>query len=85
MGEPKEFLIHSLSENLITVQPRDTRLEEGEEGCSTPKNKLTFDLPRGSDGKTLGKWADANPFQTLNKEVGASCFLKKTPETLEEG
>jgi hypothetical protein len=53
-------------------------LEEGEEGCSTPKKKLTFNLPKGSNGKSKGKWVDANPFETLNEEAGASSFLKKT-------
>jgi len=85
MGEPEEFLIHSLVENLIVVQPRDKGLEVGQEGCSTLKKKLTFDLPRRSDGKPQGKWADANPFETLNEEVGVLGFLTKTPEALEEG
>ncbi len=85
MGKPEDSLIHSLAENLITVQPGDKGLEEREEGCSTPKKKLTFDLLGGSDGKSQGKWADANPFETLNGEVGALGFLKKTPEALEEG
>jgi hypothetical protein len=81
MGELEEFLIHSSVENLITVQLGD----KGEEGCNTPKKKLTFDFPGGSDGKSQGKWADANPFETLNEEVGALGFLKKTSEPLEEG
>ncbi|CAM6024278.1 unnamed protein product [Sphagnum balticum] len=85
MGEPKDFLIHSSAENLIAVQPGDKGLEEGEEGCSTPKKKLTFNLPGRSNGKFQGKWADANPFETLNKEAEALGFLKKTPEALEEG
>jgi len=51
MGESEEFFIHSPVENLIMVQPRDKGLEEGEEGCSTPKKKLIFDLPGGNDGK----------------------------------
>jgi hypothetical protein len=85
MGESKEFLIHSSTENLITVQPRDKGLEEGEEGCNTPKKKLTFNLPKGSDGKCQGKWANANPFETLNEEARASSFLKETSEVLEEG
>jgi len=49
------------------------------------KKKLTFNLLRGSNGKFQGKWANANPFETLNKEVGASGFLKETPKVLEEG
>jgi hypothetical protein len=85
MGESKEFLIHSSTENLITVQLGDKGLEEREEGCNTPKKKLTFNLPRGSNGKSQGKWANANPFETLNKEVGALGFLKDTPEVLAEG
>jgi hypothetical protein len=36
-------------------------------------------------GKSKEKWADANPFETLNKEVGVSGFLKKTSKALEEG
>jgi len=85
MGEPEEFLIHSSVEKLIVVQPGDKGLEEGEEGCSTPKKKLTFDLPGRSNGKPQGKWVDANPFETLNEEVGVLGFLTKTPEALEEG
>ncbi len=60
LGELEEFFIHSSIENLVVVQPRDKGLEEGEEGCSTPKKKLTFFLPRRSDGKSQGKWVDAN-------------------------
>jgi hypothetical protein len=52
MGESEFFFIHSLVENLIGLRPRDKGLEEREEGCNTPKKKLTFDLPRGSDGKS---------------------------------
>lgn len=78
MGELEEFCIHSSVVNLIVVQPWDKGLEEGEEGCSTPKKKLTFNLPKGSNGKSKGKWVDANPFETLNEEAGASSFLKKT-------
>jgi hypothetical protein len=87
MGEPEEFLIHSSAENLITVKPKpgDKGLEEGEKRCSTPKKKLTFDLLGGNDGKSQGKWADANPFETLNEEAGTLGILKKTPEELEEG
>jgi len=69
MGELEEFLTHPLIENLIAVQPRDKGLEEGEEKCSTPKKKLTFNLPKGSDGKSQGKWANANPFETLNERL----------------
>jgi hypothetical protein len=69
MGKLEEFFTHPLTENLITVQPRDKGLEEGEEECSTSKKKLTFDLPKGSDGKSKGKWADANPFETLNERL----------------
>jgi hypothetical protein len=60
-------------------------LEKREEGCSTPKKKLTFNLPGGSDGKSQGKWANANPFETLNEEARTLGFFKKTPEALEEG
>ncbi len=70
MREPEEFFIHSLVKNLIVLQLGDRGLEEREEGCSTPKKKLTFDLLGGSDGKSQGKWVDANPFETLNKEAG---------------
>jgi hypothetical protein len=52
------------SKNLFAVQLRDKGLEEGEEGCSTPKKKLTFDLTGGNNGKSQGKWEDANPFET---------------------
>jgi hypothetical protein len=55
MGELKVLLIHSLVENLIMVQPCDKGLEEREEGCNTPKKKLIFDLPGGSDGKSQRK------------------------------
>ncbi len=86
MGESKEFFIHSPVENLIMVLNQETKgLEEGEEGCSTPKKNLTFDLLGRNDGKFQGKWVDANPFETLNEEVGASSFFKKTLEALEEG
>jgi hypothetical protein len=85
MGEPEEFLIHSSTENLITVQPRDKGLEEGEERCNTPKKKLTFDLSGGSDGKSQGKWVNTNPFETLNEEARALGFFKKTSKALEEG
>ncbi len=54
MGELEEFLIHSSIENLVVVQPGDKGLEEGEEGCNTPKKKLTFFLPRKNDGKSKG-------------------------------
>lgn len=69
MGESEFFLIHLSAENLIVVQPGDKGLEEGEEGWSTPKKKLTFDLPGGTDGKFQGKLANANPFETLNEEA----------------
>jgi hypothetical protein len=85
MTKLEDFFIHSLAKNLIMVQPRDKGLEEGEQGCNTPKNKLIFDLLGGNDGKSQGKWADANPFGTLNEDLGASGFLKKTLEALEEG
>jgi hypothetical protein len=85
MGESEEFLIHSLVENLIVVQLGDKGLEKGEEGCNTPKKKLTFNFPEGSDGKFQRKWANANPFETLNEEAGVSGFFKKTLEALEEG
>jgi hypothetical protein len=85
MGEPEEFLIHSTAKNIIAVQLGDKGLKEGEEGCSTPKKKLTSDLPKGSDGKFQGKWANANQFETLNEEDEALGFLKKTSEALKEG
>ncbi len=85
MGELEEFLTHPSAGNLIAIQPWNKGLEEGEERCITPKKKLTFDLSEGSDGKCQGKWADANPFETLNEEAGTSGFLKKTPKALEEG
>jgi hypothetical protein len=85
MGDLEKSLTHPLVENLITIQLGDKGLEEGEEGCNTPKKKLTFNLSKGNDGKFQGKWADANPFETLNKEAGTSNFLKKTPKALEEG
>jgi len=77
MGELEEFFIHSLIENLITVQPGDKGLEEGEGGCNTPKKKLTFDLPRGNDGKFQGKWVDANPFETLMRRLELQAFSRK--------
>jgi hypothetical protein len=49
------------------------------------KKKLTFNLLKRSNGKFQGKWVDANPFETLNEEVGALGFLKETLEVLEEG
>jgi hypothetical protein len=85
MGELEEFFIHSPVQNLIVVRPGNKGLEEGEEACSTPKKKSTFDLPGRSDGKSQGKWANANPFETLNEKARASGFLKKTLEALEEG
>jgi hypothetical protein len=85
MRKLEEFLIHSSTEILIMIQTRDKGLEEGEEGCNTPKKKLIFNLPGKNDGRSQGKWVDANPFETLNEEAGVLGYLKKTPEALEEG
>ncbi len=52
MGEPKEFLIHSSAENLITVQLGKKGLKEGEDGFNTPKNKLIFNLMGRCDEKS---------------------------------
>jgi hypothetical protein len=54
MGESEEFLAHSLVENLIAIQLGDKKLEEGEEGCSTPKKKLTFASREGAMGSFKG-------------------------------
>jgi hypothetical protein len=61
MRELEEFFIHSSVENLTVLQPRDKGLEEREEGCSTPKKKLTFDLPGGNDGKVSREMGRCQP------------------------
>jgi hypothetical protein len=52
MGDFEEFFIHSSTKNLIVIQFGDKGLKDGEEGYNTLKKKLTFDLSRGSDGKS---------------------------------
>jgi hypothetical protein len=73
-----------------TVNPNaallgDKGRKEGADGSSTPEVKLIFNLPKGCEGATQRKWADANPFKALNGEDDVSDFLKKTPEALEGG
>lgn len=85
MGRPEVLLTHSLAKNHNTTQSRDKGLEEGADGCSTPKIKLTFDPSGGCDGLAQRKWANANPFEALNKEDEAFDFFRKAPEALEGG
>jgi hypothetical protein len=85
MGKPEVFLTHSLVKNLSIAQLGDKRMEEGADGCNTPKIKFIFNLSRGCNGLSQRKWANANPFETLNEEDEAFSFLRKAPEALEGG
>jgi hypothetical protein len=58
---------------------------KGAYGRNTPKVKLNFDFPGGWDDVVQRKWADANPFEALNREDDSSNFLRKILEDLEGG
>jgi hypothetical protein len=58
---------------------------EGMDRRITSKTKLNFNLPGEKNDSTQGKWADLNPFETLNGENESSNFLRKILEELEGG
>jgi hypothetical protein len=58
---------------------------EGTGGCNTSKAKLSFNLPGENNDSAQGKWANLNPFETLNGENESSVFLRKILEKLEGG
>ncbi len=62
-----------------------TRHVEREDGNTTPKVKLSFELLGRQDDATQKKWINANPFKALNGEDESFDFLKKTLEDLEGG
>jgi hypothetical protein len=58
---------------------------EGVDRCSTSKVKLSFNLSGEKNDSAQGKWADLNPFETLNEENESFDFLKKISKELEGG
>jgi hypothetical protein len=83
MGKLEEFFIHLSIENLIAVQLGDKGLEEGEEGCSTPKNKLIFDLLGGSERHQVSdhfrKSNSLDPFWVTQGTWGRAIKCVKVP------
>jgi hypothetical protein len=68
MGALSASPTHQVASNLNVIPSKVATQVEGKEGRNISKPKLSFNLPGEKNNLAQGKWADVNPFETLNKE-----------------
>jgi len=83
LGELSTSPTHQVASNLNVILLEVATQVEGTDGRNTSKAKLSFNFLGEKNNSTQGKWADLNPFETLNEENESFNFLRKIPEELE--